>query len=75
MEFKHIKNTANITKNSLVNDTLKGTYFTRDNGGKPYKVVFDNYIINVYDNYNNEEFIVNYTNYEKIWIGESPKIK
>jgi len=75
MEFKHIKNTANITKNSLVNDTLKGTYFTRDNGGKPYKVVFDNYIINVYDNYNNEEFIVNYTNYEKIWIGESPKNK
>lgn len=73
MEFKHIKNTANISNNSLVNNTIKGTYFTHDNGGKPYKVVFDNYIINIYDNYNNQEFIANYTNYEKIWIGESPK--
>lgn len=51
------------------------TYYTHDNGNRPFKVDINNIDnkISVYDNENNK--LLYSTKYTKIWIGKSPKIK
>ena len=76
MQVQHIKNSANIKyKQKSINDSINGIYYTHDNGGKPYKIIVNENKIEVYDNYLDKELITEYIDYEKIWIGESPKNK
>ena len=73
IEIKHVENSAKIgIENFKSSDIFNGTYYTHDNGGRPYQVVININNIQVFNN-ENKEFILEFDNPEKVFIGESPE--